>query len=128
MTPRHRDVTCASTSGYMHQYDNRYLWMSLKRIVGSHFANYREAWEANRLIARGQIHPTLSRTYSMDDVGQAALAMGPMGGIPARNCVSECGEVADVVTAATPIVEDRLRWIDQLVAESGCQGAGQRSP
>jgi crotonyl-CoA reductase len=65
-------VTCASTSGYMHEYDNRYLWMNLKRIVGSHFANYREAWEANRLIAKGQIHPTLSRTYAMDDVGQAA--------------------------------------------------------
>ena len=56
-------VTCASTSGYMHQYDNRYLWMNLKRIIGSHFANYRESWEANRLIAKGMIHPTLSRTY-----------------------------------------------------------------
>ncbi len=55
-------TTCASTSGYMHQYDNRYLWMSLKRIIGSHFANYREAWEANRLIAKGKIHPTLSRS------------------------------------------------------------------
>ncbi|HET9759068.1 MAG TPA: crotonyl-CoA carboxylase/reductase [Nocardioidaceae bacterium] len=65
-------VTCASTSGYMHEYDNRYLWMNLKRIIGSHFANYREAWEANRLIAKGKIHPTLSRTYSMDEVGQAA--------------------------------------------------------
>ena len=65
-------VTCASTSGYMHEYDNRYLWMNLKRIIGSHFANYREAWEANRLIAKGSIHPTLSRTYSMDEVGQAA--------------------------------------------------------
>src|SRR5664280_3223907 len=40
-------VTCASTSGFMHEYDNRYLWMSLKRIIGSHFANYREAWAAN---------------------------------------------------------------------------------
>jgi len=65
-------VTCASTSGFMHEYDNRYLWMNLKRIIGSHFANYREAWEANRLIAKGQIHPTLSRTYTMDGVGQAA--------------------------------------------------------
>ena len=54
-------VTCASTSGYMHQYDNRYLWMNLKRIIGSHFANYRESWEANRLIAKGMIHPTLSQ-------------------------------------------------------------------
>ena len=65
-------VTCASTSGYLHEYDNRYLWMNLKRIIGSHFANYREAWEANRLIARGHIHPTLSRSYSLEDAGQAA--------------------------------------------------------
>ncbi len=65
-------VTCASTSGYLHQYDNRYLWMNLKRIIGSHFANYREAWEANRLIAKGLIHPTLSRSYRLDETGQAA--------------------------------------------------------
>ena len=65
-------VTCASTSGFLHQYDNRYLWMNLKRIIGSHFANYREAWEANRLISKGAVHPTLSKTYGMEDVGQAA--------------------------------------------------------
>jgi crotonyl-CoA reductase len=65
-------VTCASTSGFKHEYDNRYLWMSLKRIVGSHFANYREAWEANRLVALGRIHPTLSRTYPLEQTGQAA--------------------------------------------------------
>lgn len=65
-------VTCASTSGFMHEYDNRYLWMSLKRIVGSHFANYREAWEANRLIQRGKVHPTLSKTFALEDTGQAA--------------------------------------------------------
>jgi crotonyl-CoA reductase len=66
-------VTCASTTGYLHEYDNRYLWMNLKRIIGSHFANYRESWEANRLIAKGMIHPTLSRTYPLEMVGQAAL-------------------------------------------------------
>jgi crotonyl-CoA reductase len=65
-------VTCASTSGYLHEYDNRYLWMSLKRIIGSHFANYREAWEANRLIQRGKIHPTLSQAYPLAETGQAA--------------------------------------------------------
>jgi crotonyl-CoA reductase len=66
-------TTCASTSGYMHEYDNRYLWMNLKRIISSHFANYRESWEANRLIAKGKIHPTLSQTYPLAEVGQAAL-------------------------------------------------------
>ncbi|HVE74676.1 MAG TPA: crotonyl-CoA carboxylase/reductase [Mycobacteriales bacterium] len=65
-------VTCASTSGYLHQYDNRYLWMNLKTIKSSHFANYREAWEANRLLAKGAIHPTLSKAYPMEEVGQAA--------------------------------------------------------
>ncbi|CAM4203832.1 crotonyl-CoA carboxylase/reductase [Kibdelosporangium persicum] len=64
-------VTCASTSGFMHQYDNRYLWMHLKSIIGSHFANYREASEANRLIAKGKIHPTLSKVYPLEETGQA---------------------------------------------------------
>jgi crotonyl-CoA reductase len=65
-------VTCASTSGYMHTYDNRYLWMNLKSIIGSHFANYKEAWEANRLAYLGMIHPILSRTYPLADTGEAA--------------------------------------------------------
>ncbi|MEV8454134.1 crotonyl-CoA carboxylase/reductase [Streptomyces sp. NPDC052095] len=92
-------TTCASTSGYMHAYDNRYLWMSLKRIVGSHFANYREAWEANRLIAKGKIHPTLSKVYSLEETGQAAyevhrnlhqgkvgvLALAPREGLGVRD-------------------------------------------
>ncbi|ABD10382.1 crotonyl-CoA carboxylase/reductase [Frankia casuarinae] len=64
-------VTCASTSGFVHSYDNRYLWMNLKKIVGSHFANYREAWEANRLITKGLVHPTVSRVYPLDETGQA---------------------------------------------------------
>jgi crotonyl-CoA reductase len=64
-------VTCASTSGYLHEFDNRYLWMHVKRIIGSHFANYHEAWQANRLIMRGRIHPTLSRAYPLEEVGRA---------------------------------------------------------
>ena len=64
-------VTCASTTGYEHQFDNRYLWMNVKRIIGSHFANYHEAWQANRLVAKGRIHPTLSRAYRLAEIGQA---------------------------------------------------------
>ena len=66
-------VTCAATSGYMVEYDNRHLWMKLKRIVSSHFANYREAWEMNRLIDRGAIQPILSSCVPLDEVGEAAL-------------------------------------------------------
>ena len=46
--------------------------MNLKRIIGSHFANYAEAWAANDLIARGKIHPTLSRAYPLEQADLAA--------------------------------------------------------
>lgn len=66
-------VTCAATSGYMLEYDNRHLWMKLKSIISSHFANYQEAWEMNRLIDKGAIQPVMSEVYALDQVGDAAL-------------------------------------------------------
>ncbi len=65
-------VTCAATSGFMMEFDNRHFWMRLKRLVGSHFANYKEAWEANRLISKGMIHPVLSQVFALDQAGEAA--------------------------------------------------------
>jgi crotonyl-CoA reductase len=66
-------ITCAATSGFKIEYDNRYLWMNLKTLKGCHFANYREAWEANRLVAEARIHPTLSKVFTLDQTGDAAL-------------------------------------------------------
>ncbi|HAX04242.1 MAG TPA: crotonyl-CoA carboxylase/reductase, partial [Acidimicrobiaceae bacterium] len=66
-------VTCAATTGYMIEYDNRHLWMRLKQIVSSHFANYSEAWEMNRLLDQGRIQPILSKTFSLAETGEAAL-------------------------------------------------------
>lgn len=66
-------VTCAATSGFLMEFDNRHFWMRLKRLVGSHFANYKEAWEANRLISKGMIHPVLSQVFSLDQTGEAAF-------------------------------------------------------
>ncbi len=68
-------VTCAATSGYMIEYDNRHLWMKLKSIISSHFANYQEAWEMNRLIDQGAIQPVMSDVYDLEQVGEAALAV-----------------------------------------------------
>jgi crotonyl-CoA reductase len=65
-------ITCAATSGYKIEYDNRYLWMMLKTLKGCHFANYREAWAANQLIAEGKIHPTLSKVFPLAQTGEAA--------------------------------------------------------
>jgi crotonyl-CoA reductase len=65
-------VSCAATSGFMLEFDNRHFWMRLKRLIGSHFANYKEAWEANRLISKGMIHPVLSQVFSLEQTGEAA--------------------------------------------------------
>jgi crotonyl-CoA reductase len=65
-------VSCAATSGFMLEFDNRHFWMRLKRLIGSHFANYKEAWEANRLISKGMIHPVLSQTFPLEGTGEAA--------------------------------------------------------
>ncbi|MGY6499776.1 MAG: crotonyl-CoA carboxylase/reductase [Acidimicrobiales bacterium] len=68
-------VTCAATSGYMMEFDNRHLWMRLKRIIGSHFANYHEAWQANQLICDGKVQPILSAVHTLDNTGEAAYQM-----------------------------------------------------
>ena len=65
-------VTCAATSGYMIEYDNRHLWMKLKTIKGSHFSNYREAWSANQAIIDGKVVPPLSAVFPLEQSGEAA--------------------------------------------------------
>jgi crotonyl-CoA reductase len=64
-------VTCGSSTGYRHEYDNRRLWMRVKRVIGSHAANWQEAWEVNRLIQRGSIMPTLSKVFPLEQVAEA---------------------------------------------------------
>lgn len=64
-------ITCGSSSGYQHTYDNRYLWMKLKTVIGSHGANLQEAVECTRLIAEGRVKPALSEVYGLDDAADA---------------------------------------------------------
>jgi crotonyl-CoA reductase len=104
-------VTCAATSGFMLEFDNRHFWMRLKRLIGSHFANYQEAYEANRLIAKGMIHPVLSQVFSLDEVGEAAyqihhnLHEGKIGVL----CLApEEGEGIDDPELRAKVGEDRL--------------------
>ncbi len=58
-----------------HEYDNRHLWMKVKRIIGSHGANYQENWEMNRLVTLGMLVPTLSSVYPLSQVGEATRAV-----------------------------------------------------
>jgi crotonyl-CoA reductase len=47
--------------------------MKLKSIISSHFANYQEAWNMNRLISNGAIQPVMSDVFPLEQVGDAAL-------------------------------------------------------
>lgn len=70
--PGGKVVTCGSSTGYEHTYDNRYLWMRAKRIIGSHGATLQEALETNRLIQLGKVQPALSRVTRLEDVAETA--------------------------------------------------------
>jgi crotonyl-CoA carboxylase/reductase len=64
-------VTCGATSGYMLDFDVRYLWMRQKQIIGSHAFNAYEAWRANELVHQGKIRPVLWRTLGFEDLPEA---------------------------------------------------------
>src|SRR5580704_16061841 len=68
-------ITCAATSGFKIEYDNRYLWMNLKTLKGSHFSNYREAWAANQTIIDGKVVPPLSAVFPLEETGVAAYEL-----------------------------------------------------
>ncbi|MEU6994433.1 crotonyl-CoA carboxylase/reductase [Streptomyces sp. NPDC046465] len=74
-------ITCGSSTGYDHHFDNRYLWMNLKRIIGSHAANLQEQAECNRLVRLGRLFPTLCDVYPLEGVAEAARLVQTNGHI-----------------------------------------------
>lgn len=65
-------VTCGSSTGYQHEFDNRYLWMRLKRVIGSHGANLQEQAAVSRLLELGHIKPAVTARYPLAEAGEAA--------------------------------------------------------
>ncbi|WP_328395740.1 crotonyl-CoA carboxylase/reductase [Nocardia sp. NBC_00416] len=68
-------ITCGSSSGYRHEYDNRYLWMNLKRVIGSHAMNLKEAAEMIRLFDLGHLTPPLSAVHPLSEVAEAVRSV-----------------------------------------------------
>jgi crotonyl-CoA reductase len=65
-------VTCGSSTGYQHEFDNRYLWMRLKRVIGSHGSNLHEQSAVGRLLDLGHLTPALTATYPLPATAEAA--------------------------------------------------------
>ena len=68
-------VFCAGTTGYNITFDARFVWMRQKRIQGSHFANLKQASQANQLVIERRLDPCMSEVLSWEDIPRAHMKM-----------------------------------------------------
>ncbi|MEX0971062.1 MAG: crotonyl-CoA carboxylase/reductase [Paracoccaceae bacterium] len=68
-------VICAGTTGYNLTIDARYLWMHQKRVQGSHFANLKQASQANQLMLERRIDPCMSEVFPWSQIPDAHVKM-----------------------------------------------------
>jgi crotonyl-CoA carboxylase/reductase len=80
-------VFCAGTTGYNLTFDARYVWMRQKRVQGSHFANYLQASQANRLVVERRIDPCMSEVFSWADIPKAHTKMWKNEHLPGNMAV-----------------------------------------
>ncbi len=101
-------VFCAGTTGYNLTFDARFVWMRQKRIQGSHFANLKQAAQANKLVIERRIDPCMSEVFTWADIPRAHTKMW--------NNEHKPGNMAVLVSAKVPglrTVEDcREAWED----------------
>jgi crotonyl-CoA carboxylase/reductase len=68
-------VFCAGTTGFNLTFDARFVWMRQKRIQGSHFANLKQASQANHLMVERRIDPCMSEVIAWGDIPKAHMKM-----------------------------------------------------
>jgi crotonyl-CoA carboxylase/reductase len=95
-------VTCGATSGYMVDFDVRYLWMRQKQIVGSHAFNAYEAWRANELIREGKIRPVMWRAMGFGDLPEAHRLVQENRHIGKISILVGAADIAEGKTAEGP--------------------------
>ncbi|MES4885995.1 crotonyl-CoA carboxylase/reductase [Streptomyces sp. NPDC000349] len=96
-------ITCGSSTGYQHVYDNRYLWMRLKRVIGSHAANLQEQSECGQLISSGRIVSTMSQVFPLSETGEAARLVQKNGHI------GKVAVLCQAPSAGLGVTDQRLR-------------------
>ncbi len=104
-------VFCAGSSGFNLTMDARFVWMRQKRIQGSHFANLKQASQANRLVVERRIDPCMSEVFSWLDVPRAHTKMWKNEHKP--------GNMAVLVSAPCPglrTIEDAVEASQDLAA------------
>ena len=66
---------CAGTTGFNVTMDLRYHWMMQKRFQGSHLSNDEQAAAVNQMVIERKVDPSLSNTFSFDEIGHAHQLM-----------------------------------------------------
>ena len=87
-------VICAGTTGYNLTMDARYMWMHQKRLQGSHFANLKQAAQANQLMVERRLDPCMSEVFPWNEIPAAHTKM--------RKNEHKPGNMAVMVQAARP--------------------------
>ncbi len=87
-------VFCAGTTGFNLTMDARFVWMRQKRIQGSHFANLKQASQANNMVIERRIDPCMSEVLPWEDIARAHTKM--------MNNEHKPGNMAVLVSAKYP--------------------------
>jgi len=101
-------VICAGTTGYNLTIDARFLWMRQKRVQGSHFANLKQASQANKLMIDRRLDPCMSEVFAFNDIPKAHTKMWKNEHLP--------GNMSVLVSAKYPgmrTMEDAIEAGDQ---------------
>ena len=103
-------VTCAATTGASITLDAAAANSHSVRIVGSHFANYLENERANRLLDRGVVQPTMTASYSLEDVALATSVVrsGRHEGKIGIDCLAQAGAGVTDRRARAVMGEDEI--------------------
>ncbi|MEM8799147.1 MAG: crotonyl-CoA carboxylase/reductase [Pseudomonadota bacterium] len=96
-------VFCAGTTGFNITFDARFVWMRQKRIQGSHFANLKQASQANQLVIERRIDPCMSEVFGWDEIPDAHIKM--------MNNEHKPGNMAVLVSAKVP----GMRTIEEAI-------------
>lgn len=87
-------VFCAGTTGFNLTMDARFVWTRQKRIQGSHFANLKQASQANQLVIERRLDPCMSEVFAWEDIPAAHTKM--------LNNLHKPGNMAVLVQAKRP--------------------------
>jgi crotonyl-CoA carboxylase/reductase len=104
-------VICAGTTGYNLTLDARYLWMNQKRVLGSHFANLKQASAANQLMLERRLDPCMSEVFPWVEIPQAHVKM--------RRNEHRPGNMAVLVSAPTTGLRTLADTVEASLARAG---------